>query len=176
MVKQEPKRDAAREIILERILHLDLEPGANINESKLADELGISRTPLREALLSLEREGFVRSQVNRGFQVSDLTLQEAREVYPVLWTLEGLALRESGALVATVIPDLEKANARLQRSSKNPERALEADALFHSSLLSRCPNAHLLGLIATQRQLLERFERVYMRDPNGVMFELIEPA
>src|ERR1700690_1934348 len=69
-------------------------PVGRINESQLAKRLHVSRTPLREALVSLEREGFVMSG-GRGFAVPPLREREARAIYPILGALEGLALRSS---------------------------------------------------------------------------------
>jgi DNA-binding GntR family transcriptional regulator len=70
------------------ILSAALPPGVRVNEVALARELGISRTPLREALFGLEREGLVISHPRRGFFVSPLDVKDAREVYPLLATLE----------------------------------------------------------------------------------------
>src|SRR5271155_3714457 len=70
-----------------------LEPGARLVEAQLCSELGVSRTPVREALFVLEQEGFVKSDPARGFTVRQLNAQEVRELYPIIWTLEILALK-----------------------------------------------------------------------------------
>jgi DNA-binding FadR family transcriptional regulator len=82
-----PLRADLRLKVLERILNGKLSPGVRVNESRLAKELGVSRTPLREALFQLEREGFVRSDRDRGFSVEPMSAREIRELYPMLWTL-----------------------------------------------------------------------------------------
>ena len=166
-----PLRDDAREQLLQRILGGELEPGGRINESQLSLELGLSRTPLREALMTLEREGFVRSEVNRGFIVAAPSSHEAREIYPILWTLEGLALRETGLLAGTILPELERINAefastRLTDTGLEPAQAIKLDTAFHDTLISRCPNARLLELVRSHRQLLQRYEHIQMGDPG----------
>lgn len=99
-----PLREELRQAVLQRILRGVLPPGSRIIESKLSEELGVSRTPLREALLHLEQQGFVRSDLARGFSVEPLSQQEVREIYPIIWTLEGLALRSIGPLLKATLP------------------------------------------------------------------------
>ena len=86
-ITREPLREQVHRAIVGRILREDLAPGARISDSVLAQELGVSRTPVREALLRLEREGFLDVDVGRGFFVKPLSAGEVREVYPILWTL-----------------------------------------------------------------------------------------
>ena len=163
-----PRRVAARAALVERALAGALGPGERVNESRLAAELGLSRTPLREALLQLEGEGWVRAEPNRGFVVRELSAEEARELYPVLWTLEGLAVRESGGLAATLAGEMRRLNARLARAARQPVRALALDRRWHETLLSLCPNRRLLALVRAERRLVERYERLYMSRPELV--------
>jgi DNA-binding GntR family transcriptional regulator len=162
-----PLRDDAREQLLQRIVSGELEPGGRINESQLSLELGLSRTPLREALMTLEREGFVRSEVNRGFIVAAPSSHEAREIYPILWTLEGLALRETGSLAGTILPELERINQEFAAANLEPKQAIQLDSAFHETLISRCPNRRLLELVRSHRQLLQRYEHVLLGDLLG---------
>lgn len=159
-----PRRADVYALLLEQILEAALPPGGRVVESRLAEELGVSRTPLREALFRLEREGFVRHDLARGFSVQPLSEQEVEEVYPMLWTLEGLALRSSGALVASVLPELERHNQALAQAAQDQARRL--DALWHRTLLSRCPNQRLLGTLEGLRRTVQRYERLYMQDPS----------
>lgn len=175
MTRTAPLRDDAYEAVLARVVRGALAPGARINESRLAAELGVSRTPLREALFRLEREGFVRSHLARGFFVAPLTGREARETYPVLWTLEVLALRESGDAASLVVAELELHNAALA-SAASPDAAREADAAWHATLLSRCPNRRLLGMIRDLRRTVERYERIFMTDPALVRVSVRQHA
>src|SRR5512133_1218563 len=102
------------ELLRQRIYKRELEPGSWIDEMKLAEEYGISRTPLREALKVLAAEGLVTMKVRRGAYVTDISEQDLHEVY------ELLALLESDA-VAVVC----------QRAS--PEQLAELDAM-HTEL------------------------------------------
>ena len=171
-----PLRDDARMQLLQRIVSGELEPGGRINESQLSLELGLSRTPLREALMTLEREGFVRSEVNRGFIVAEPSSHEAREIYPILWTLEGLALRETGLLAGTILPELERINAEFSVPNLEPAQATKLDTAFHDTLISRCPNARLLELVRSHRQLLQRYEHIQMGDPSLIPHSVAQHA
>ncbi|MGA9244378.1 MAG: GntR family transcriptional regulator [Silvibacterium sp.] len=145
------------------ILAGQLKPGSKIIESRLAASLGISRTPLREALLHLEREGLVRSDLRRGFTVEPLSPREVRETYPVLATLECYAVRTNAAFVSPLLPDLERLNVQFRRAS-SAQRALELDTRWHDTLTSPSNNSRLAGLMASLRRAIRRYELIYMSD------------
>jgi DNA-binding GntR family transcriptional regulator len=156
-------RTNLRRSILDRILRGVFRPGDPIRESRLAAELGASRTPLREALFSLEGEGFVRSNLGRGFWVEGLTSRDVREMYPILCSLECLALRTAFPFVRDTIPQLTRINRRLART-KLARSALLLDRQWHETLLRSCQNKRLLGMIDGLRLAIRRYEHFYMSD------------
>jgi len=158
-----PLRADLRLKVLERILNGKLSPGSRVNESRLAKELNVSRTPLREALFQLEREGFLRSDRDRGFSVEPMSGREIRELYPILWTLECLALRLCGPRATLAVPSLTRLNNEL-RTTRNPKRALVLDNTWHETLLASCPNRRLQDYIQGLRLGIRRYEFVYMRE------------
>jgi len=125
-----------RTALLDLIVMGKLKGGERINESQVSSRLKASRTPLREALLHLEREGLVRSDLRRGFTVEPLSSREVREMYPILAQLECLAVRSSARFVAAVLPDLTRINSEFARA-RTPKRALEMDTLWHNTLMSQ---------------------------------------
>ena len=147
-----------RRILLDRILSGSMAPGANLNEAPLAEELEVSRTPLRQALSRLEQDGFLYTEPNRGFFVSTLSSREAEELYPILCALECLALKRSGLTLA----DLDRLDALNQSMSRvdpqDAEAAVHANDAWHKALLVRCSNNRLRALIATVRQQVYRYE------------------
>jgi DNA-binding GntR family transcriptional regulator len=163
-----PTRVDVRRIILERIVRGELPPGVRIKESRLADELGISRTPIREALIKLEQEGFVRSELSHGFSVEPLSGREVRETYPILWTLEGLAFRASGNAIYSLLGELTRINAAFSEAGE-PEASLNLDTEWHEKLLSNCPNRRLHGMISNLRTVIRRYERLFMSDSNLIV-------
>lgn len=162
---RQPRRAAAYRAVHARVLRGDLAAGRPINESRLAAELGISRTPLREALFLLEHDGFVRSDLARGFSVLPLSAREVREVYPMIWGLEGLALRAATRPVPADPAALERVNDELGRAG-DPTQALDADGRWHAILLEACPNGRLLRMLASLKDVASRYEYAYMRAPD----------
>lgn len=160
-----PLREEIMQILLKRIVSGELEPGSRLTESKLAEELGVSRTPLREALFYLERDGFVRSDMAKGFSVSPLSAREVREAFPILEALETLALRSLGPLVSCNIEELRCLNQAFAAAAGNSNLCIEFDAKWHETLLNRCPNQRLLSQIQTLKQTILRYEHLYMVDP-----------
>ncbi|HEU4537786.1 MAG TPA: GntR family transcriptional regulator, partial [Polyangiaceae bacterium] len=115
-------RDEVVRELATRIASGSLAEAERLKEVELAAELGVSRTPLREALLVLEREGLVESEVNRGFRVTALSEGRVRELYPILGALEALAVREGGARLAARAGELREANGRLAASRGRARR------------------------------------------------------
>jgi DNA-binding GntR family transcriptional regulator len=156
--------DRIYRLLLGEIVEGAIEPGARLVESKLAERLGVSRTPVREALFRLHQEGFVLTSAGRGFSVTPLDEKEARELFPILSSLEGLALSMAAPLVILDLEALRSANQALAPLARRPWDAIEADTAFHELLLRRCPNMNLLDMIDSVRRRLLRYEFVYMAD------------
>jgi DNA-binding GntR family transcriptional regulator len=151
-------------VLLGEIVEGALQPGTRLVESRLAERLGVSRTPVREALFRLHQEGFVLTSAGRGFSVTPLDEKEARELFPILSALEGLALSLTGPLLALDVEALREANQALAPLGRKPLEAIEADTAFHQLLLRRCPNRSLLEMVDGVRRRLLRYEYVYMAD------------
>lgn len=163
-----PLRTKVRRVVQRAILQGALAPGGDVNEAALAAKLGVSRTPLREALLGLEAEGYLESAAGRGFSVAPLTERDVEEIYPVLWTLEGLALRLSAPPKAATMKRLAALNQDLEGAARSSQKALTLDRKWHDLLLSRCPNRQLLQSIGLLKDLGERYELAYMRHSGQV--------
>lgn len=162
-----PLRDQVHHALAERILRDELKPGSRISDTTLARELGVSRTPIREALLRMEREGFLEADLGRGFFVKPLSVREVREVYPVLWTLEVLALRTAGTLPPGRQAELDALNARLE-AEDDAERRIDLDGEWHALLLGGCGNEHLMATIAAQKAVIRRYEYAYMQNAGHI--------
>jgi DNA-binding GntR family transcriptional regulator len=164
MSTRHPVREELIANLRDRILRGEFLPGSRVHESTLATQLQVSRTPVREALFRLEQEGFVQADMDRGFLVKPLTAREVREVYPILWTLEGLALRNAGLTTMDHLAELQQINAALLSVQDQPEQRLTLDTRWHRVLLDTCPNQRLLQMIDSLKQVAYRYEWAYMRD------------
>ncbi|TCO65016.1 GntR family transcriptional regulator [Actinocrispum wychmicini] len=162
-----PLREQIRDEVLLRMVRGDLAVGGRINEGHLADDLGVSRTPLREALANLAQEGVLELRPNRGYWVAPVTAAEVRETYPVIGALEVLALRGSSPaeLVAHAPELIELADAMLDVP---PGEAGAADDRWHDELLRFCPNQRLLHLIKTQKTVVHRYEFAYFYEEGRI--------
>ncbi len=159
-IARRPLHQEVSRILRQRILHAELPPGTKLNEAKLAGELGVSRTPLREALLTLEREGFLTAAPGRGYSVAPLTGRDVRELFPLMGVLERQALAWAGVPDRRTLSALEEQNARLAEVDE-PEAALPLNAEWHRTLLGDCPNGHLLRMIEDVRAKVYRYEYHY---------------
>ncbi len=160
---KKPRGLEAYEIILNKILAGEIQPGEAIVEARLANTLGISRTPVREALYRLEQEGFATSTSGAGFAVSTLDEREAREVYPLIAGLEVIAIEESGPLLPTIVDSLVSVNEKLSEVKEIVE-GVKLDSLWHDTLISCCSNNRLQSWVSTLRRTVYRYETFYMSD------------
>lgn len=163
-ITRAPLREKVHAVLVRRILRDDLKPSSRLSDSTLAEELGVSRTPVREALVRLEREGFLESDPGRGFFVKPLSAAEVRDIYPVLWTLETMALRACPTPSAALLAELEHINAEMRESAAQPERRIELDTRWHRALLDRCGNRYLLNTLRSTKAVIRRYEYAYMQD------------
>jgi len=157
-------RDAAYERIREWILDGTLAPGESLRDEALAEALGMSRTPVREALQRLEDDGLVVTNAARRSSVGPLSLQQARNVYPLAGVIEGLALRLAlPAMDAPALDEMRSANVRLAEALRagDAAAAMVADHALHGVFVARCGNADLIHLLADLKDKVRRIERAF---------------
>lgn len=155
-------REDVRDALLRMFTRGELTSGSRIKETDLAARLGVSRTPLREALMALEKEGYLESQPSRGFSVLPLTIEEVRETYPIIWSLEKLALELCDPADVDV-DRLKKLNAQLAEAS-DPAVSKKLDTEFHATLVAASGNARLSQLLETLKLVARRYAAAHMRD------------
>jgi DNA-binding GntR family transcriptional regulator len=102
--------------------------------------------------------------------VKTLSAGEVREVYPILWTLEALALRSSPPLSRAALAELDRINAELAEAGDDPERLIDLDVAWHRTLLEGCGNQRLLALIASLKAVIRRYEYAYMQNAGLIPF------
>jgi DNA-binding GntR family transcriptional regulator len=165
-ISREPVRDAVRRVLLDRLLARELAPGERLNESRLASEFGISRTPLREALLQLASDGLVESRPGRGFFVAGMEPETARDLYVLVGELEALGLQRTGRPDEDTLASLRKLDARRARRPEDYDgaNAVDLDMQWHHELLTGCPNRPLLDLLEVCRRRLYRYVYVHAAD------------
>ena len=157
-------KDEAYNILRKWIMIGKLEPGAKLRNQDLSDTLGISRTPVREALLQLENEGLVVTKANRWTLVAPIDLESAKNIYSIVWSLESLALEQAFPRFSQAdLEGLELLNEQLNKTMKVGEniKALEIDNAFHDKIIEISNNSELPKLLASLKIKIQRIEIHY---------------
>ena len=144
-----------------------LAAGERINELHLSQRLGVSRTPLREALARLGREGTLNNVPRIGWFVKPLCLEEFEQLYAIRPILDPEALRLSGLPSAQRLSELRQLNTEI-RKSRSADEIISLDDEFHLLLINNCSNRILLELIADIIRRTRRYEIALMRDQANV--------
>jgi DNA-binding GntR family transcriptional regulator len=144
------------ELLRQRIYNRELEPGAWIDELRIAQELGISRTPLREALKVLASEGLVTMKVRRGAYVTEVSPQDLQQVYELLSLLESDAAR----VVADTADDAVKAelhtlHTKLTHATNDTRLFFEINEQFHMRLLELANNPWRIQVVNDLRKVMK---------------------
>ena len=144
------------ELLRQRIFSNQLAPGSWIDELKLADEYGISRTPLREALKVLATEGLVTMKVRRGAYVTEINAKDQRDVYHLLSLLEADAAAVVAASAsAEQLQDLESLHQALVVAVTDTDQFFAVNERFHMRLLEIADNRWRDQLVADLRKVMK---------------------
>ena len=164
-------------LLKSRIIKGSFKPGEKLFETKIAEQLGVSRTPVREALRQLATAGFVKMSPNQVIVVNDISIKDLREVLQIRGVLEGLASR-----LATNLMTEEKIN-ELENCNKNMEKYLvqnnilafskESDK-FHQLILSTCGNDRLVHVRKNLAEQIYRFRNISLHIPGRLESALKE--
>ncbi len=170
-------KDSVYEIIKDMIVHLDPKDGEQLRVEAIANRMGISRTPVREALLRLESEGLVRTVPRVGFFVKGITKQDLRELFELREITEGYAAEKAAVLISG--EDIARIE-ELQSQSKQAvdegdfERFIGMEAELHSLIIKNSRNSRLLKMIESIKELTYRERLLSLRSPENVKLSVEE--
>ncbi|MNZ02467.1 putative HTH-type transcriptional regulator YdfH [compost metagenome] len=173
------------ELVRQRIYSRELEPGSWIDEMKMVEEFGISRTPLREALKVLAAEGLVTMKVRRGAYVTEVSEKDLRDVYHLLALLESdAAAAVAQTATAAELQQLHDLHLQLERAVHDANRFFQINEQFHMALLTLCGNRFLSQSVADLRKVmkLNRHQSLFkqgriedsLKEHSDVMRALVE--
>ena len=156
----QPLRDMVFDVLMSAIMQGQLSPGERLLEVQLADEMGVSRTPVREAIRRLELEGFVVIVPRKGAYVAGLSINDVEEVYEIRTVLETLAVRLAAqrmqpADYAQLDELAEKMCATWQEG--NVDNWVSLDASFHELLYKFSRNERLVSMMSNIMEQLSRY-------------------
>ena len=144
------------ELLRQRIYSRELAPGSWIDEMKIAEEFGISRTPLREALKVLASEGQVTMKVRRGANVTEVSEKDLRDVYHLLSLLESDATATVARNAkAEEVAELQALHEALEAAEHNPDLFFAINEQFHLKILELSDNRALSQVVADLRKLMK---------------------
>ncbi len=151
----------AEDYLESRIAEGSLPPGTVLNPGTIASELGISKSPVREALLLLQREGLVTRKPRSVFVVSEMHQEDLNEIYPLRASLNALAVRMllKQPSASAVVVELEESVEAMRRSADLGDKMGYAHAVegFYDLLISRCPNQRLQVIWRQLSRQIQRF-------------------
>ncbi|WP_445528363.1 GntR family transcriptional regulator [Streptomyces cyslabdanicus] len=170
LVSRSLLRDNAYRAIRDAIVDGTLAPGERLNDSDLVEWLGVSRTPVREALTRLEQAGLVRTKPGRYTMVSPLDVRAARAAQSVTAAMHELAVREAMPdLSAAELDAMREANARFADALRrgDVDAAIDADDAFHGVAVTACANPAVRTVLEQFTPVLRRVERLRFSSLSG---------
>ncbi|MGX8796558.1 GntR family transcriptional regulator [Fusibacter sp. JL298sf-3] len=152
------------------ILSGELKPGERLMEVAIAEKLGVSRTPVREAIRKLEKEKFVIMIPRKGAYVADLTKKDILEVLEIRKELEGFAAQLAASRMEP--EELEKLGTILEDfntclEDMDKKRMIEVDNAFHSTIFDASKNSRLMHMIYDLHDQFQRFRLIYFSEFNN---------
>jgi len=172
-----PLRELVLDAIRGAIMNGTLQPRERLMEIQMAEELGVSRTPIREALRKLELEGFIVMVPRKGAYVSDLSFKDIADVFEIRAALEGLA----AGLAAERITEEEL--ERMERLLVEKQEAItqddigklvDVDTKFHELMYQASRNVRLGSIISNLREQIQRFRLTSLSYPGRNKLSLEE--
>ncbi|MBR0599237.1 GntR family transcriptional regulator [Sinanaerobacter chloroacetimidivorans] len=162
-----PLREIVYEELRSLILTGKIKPGTRMMEIELAEDMGVSRTPIREAIRKLEKEGLVVIEPRKGAYASEVSLKDMEDILEVRANLEGLA-----AYLAAERMTAEQKKELLSVSEKFHQAVLDSDvaemirndSIFHHLIVESSRNNHLIHMVEQMQELVLRFRYIYYKD------------
>ena len=163
-----PLRDVVFNTLRQAILKGELKPGERLMEIQLANKLGVSRTPVREAIRKLELEGLVLMIPRKGAEVAEITRQDMEDVLEVRTALEELAVKDAcDHITDAQLSELKKASNEFKKAlleGKDLVTCADADMHFHDVILSATNNRRLIQMLNNLSEQMYRYRFEYIKD------------
>lgn len=171
-----PLREVIFNTLREAIIAGELIPGERLMEVQLAKKMGVSRTPVREAIRKLELEGLVDMMPRKGAHVAELSVKDIMDVLEVRATLDGLATSLAAArMTEDELKNLKHVYSQFvtYMEKENLQGAIKKDVEFHEIIYHSSRNDKLIQISNNLREQIQRFRVIYLKD-NSSPKELIK--
>lgn len=172
-----PLGEMVYESLRDAIVNQVLKPGERLMETELADEMGVSRTPVREAIRKLEQEGYVVLIPRKGAYVSGLSIKDINEVFEIRGALEALAAGLAASRATK--EEIEEMELSLAQEASHWEtsdllKTIDVDTRFHELIFKASRNSRVLSMIKELRDQVQRFRTTTLAVPGRMKFALDE--
>jgi len=176
MLKYRSLKELVYEYLYKKINSGSLRPNEKLNENQICKDLNVSRTPIREALVQLENEGYIKRLQRRGFIVREINQKQIEEIYKILGSLEGLAAYDAvDRLTESDLESMQKLIIKMDSAIKdrNIHQYFETQRTFHGKYIAASANVELGKLIAS---LKKRFMKkaYYQHQKEDILFKILQ--
>lgn len=165
-----PLRDVVFHTLREAILKGDLKPGERLMELQLAAKLGVSRTPIREAIRMLEQEGLAVTMPRKGAEVARMTLKDMEDVLEIREALDELAVRIAcEKITEEQLKKLIAVKEEFETETKSGDlkKIAESDVRFHDIIYEATGNPKLVTMLNNLREQVYRYRVEYIKNPEN---------
>lgn len=172
-----PLREIVFEVLREAIIDGKLKPGERLMEIQLAEELGVSRTPVREAIRKLELEGFLVIVPRKGAYVAGISLKDITDVFEVRAALEALAAGLAAERVTEEgLDELERSLVQISELSDSNDlgSVVERDTSFHEVIYKASRNKCLVQIVSNLKDKIQRFRAASLARPGRTKLAIHE--
>ncbi len=166
MQEHKPLRELVYEELRKLITTGQIKPGTRMMEIDIAESMGVSRTPVREAIRQLEKDNLVNIEPRRGAYVSDISTKDIEDMLLVRKPLEGLATQLAAVNMSDEqIEELTEMKERYETAFKNgeSEELIELDTRFHSLISEGSGNSYLISVLHDMQDQVLRFRYIYFK-------------
>ncbi|MFA5384108.1 MAG: GntR family transcriptional regulator [Eubacteriales bacterium] len=171
-----PLREIVFETLREAIIKGLLKPGERLMEIQIAEELGVSRTPVREAIRKLELEGFLVMVARKGAYVADISVKDITDIFEVRAALEGLAAGLAAERITEEeLEQLERALVQISEATTSDlNSVVQSDTSFHELIYRASRNQRLQQIVIHLQEQIQRFRTVSLSQPGRTRFFIEE--
>lgn len=163
----QPLREVIFNTLKEAIISGELKPGERLMEVRLAEKMGVSRTPVREAIRKLELDGLVEMYPRKGAHVAELSVKNIIDVLEIRASLDGLATSLAAERIKDEeIKSLDQILSQFKSCAKkdNLQGTIKKDVEFHDLIYSASGNDKLIQIVCKLREQIQRFRVIYLKD------------
>lgn len=169
MQEHKPLRELVYEELRMLIMTGKIKPGTRMMEIDLAESMGVSRTPVREAIRQLEKDNLVTIEPRKGAYVSDISPADLENMLVVREPLEGLATYLATEIIKKEdLLEIERVNNEYEAAMKSGDREkmITSDTKFHNMIIQNSHNKYLIGILQDLQEQVLRFRYIYFQSPK----------